>query len=343
MAPDAADWTAPGAFEVAPGVHRIPLPLPSDALRAVNVYALDGGDGGCVLIDAGWALAESRRALEVALGQLGYGLDDVRRFLVTHAHRDHYTLGVELRRTFGSRLAIGRGEQPNLDATLMETAGRLPGLLAGWGAAHLVDAWAALLPEEERAALRRSYEPPDEWIADGARLDTGKRTLTAVPTPGHTRGHLVFRDEGSDLLFTGDHVLPHITPSIGFEPARGANPLGDYLASLHLLLESSDAVMLPAHGAPGGPVHARVQELLAHHDERLAATLAAVAAGSGTALETARALGWTRRLKPFDGLDVFNQVLAVGETAAHLTVLCERGQVRETTGGAGVLGYEAAG
>ena len=28
------DWTTPGAFEVAPGVHRIPLPLPSDALRA---------------------------------------------------------------------------------------------------------------------------------------------------------------------------------------------------------------------------------------------------------------------------------------------------------------------
>ena len=35
------DWTEPGAFEVAPGVHRIPLPLPNDGLRAVNVYAVD--------------------------------------------------------------------------------------------------------------------------------------------------------------------------------------------------------------------------------------------------------------------------------------------------------------
>ena len=32
-------WERPGAFEVAPGVHRIPLPLPGDALKAVNVYA----------------------------------------------------------------------------------------------------------------------------------------------------------------------------------------------------------------------------------------------------------------------------------------------------------------
>ncbi len=32
---------APGAFAVtvAPGVHRIPLPMPQDGLRAVNVYA----------------------------------------------------------------------------------------------------------------------------------------------------------------------------------------------------------------------------------------------------------------------------------------------------------------
>ena len=37
----APDWTLPGAYEVADGVHRIPLPLPMDGLRAVNVYALE--------------------------------------------------------------------------------------------------------------------------------------------------------------------------------------------------------------------------------------------------------------------------------------------------------------
>ena len=42
---DAPDWTEPGLFTVAPGVHRIPLPLPNDGLRAVNVYAIEAGDG----------------------------------------------------------------------------------------------------------------------------------------------------------------------------------------------------------------------------------------------------------------------------------------------------------
>jgi len=35
--PITQDWTEPGVFPVAPGVHRVPLPLPTDRLRAVNV------------------------------------------------------------------------------------------------------------------------------------------------------------------------------------------------------------------------------------------------------------------------------------------------------------------
>ena len=57
------DWTEPGLFTVAPGVHRIPLPLPNDGLRAVNVYAIESGDD-LVLIDAGWALAETGGLLD---------------------------------------------------------------------------------------------------------------------------------------------------------------------------------------------------------------------------------------------------------------------------------------
>ena len=45
-------WELPGAHEEAPGVYRIPLPLPGDHLKAVNVYAITDGDE-LVLIDAG--------------------------------------------------------------------------------------------------------------------------------------------------------------------------------------------------------------------------------------------------------------------------------------------------
>src|SRR6202035_1509890 len=94
------DWTAPGVYSVAPGVYRIPLPLPSDVLRAVNVYAVVDGDD-LVLIDSGWALDVARDALVAGLGGIGRALGDVRRFLVTHLHQDHYTQAIALRREVG--------------------------------------------------------------------------------------------------------------------------------------------------------------------------------------------------------------------------------------------------
>ena len=56
----AHEWAEPGVYPVAPGVHRVPLPLPTDGLRAVNVYVITG-DRGLVLIDSGWALEVARR------------------------------------------------------------------------------------------------------------------------------------------------------------------------------------------------------------------------------------------------------------------------------------------
>jgi glyoxylase-like metal-dependent hydrolase (beta-lactamase superfamily II) len=315
------EWTEPGVFEVAPGVHRIPLPLPNDGLHTVNVYAIEDGDG-LVLIDSGWALDAGETALESALGALGRGFEDVRRFLVTHVHRDHYTMAVALRRRFGTKIALGAGEQPSL-AKVIGRARDGHRDLVTWGAPHLAEQWRAVVASVGEDELR-DYEEPDEWLHD-ADLALDKRVLRVLPTPGHTRGHVVFLDVDSSLLFAGDHVLPHITPSIGFEPARPALPLGDYLDSLRLVREFPDLRLLPAHGPVTESSHARVDELLAHHEDRLAATLEAVRAGTGTAFETARKLGWTRRARKFDDLDLFNQVLATGETAAHLDVLVHRG------------------
>ncbi len=321
-------WTNPGAFEVASGVHRIPLPLPNDGLRAVNVYAVEDGDG-LVLIDSGWALEEARDQLEAAIGGLGYGFEDVRRFLVTHAHRDHYTLGVTLRRTFGTRISLGIGEQPTLETIMAGRADGQVSQLAKWGAQWIADLILAS-PEWRNRAPGDGYDLPDDWIAGTVDIELATRTLRAVPTPGHTQGHLVFLDSTSSLAFTGDHVLPHITPSIGFEPARAELPLGDYLDSLRLLQAYPDMRMLPAHGPVASSVHARVGELLRHHDDRLAVTERAVIDGAGTAYEAALKLSWTRRQRRLDDLDIFNQILAIGETAAHLDLLVVRGTLRSS-------------
>jgi glyoxylase-like metal-dependent hydrolase (beta-lactamase superfamily II) len=322
-------WVEPGAFEVAPGVHRIPLPLPTDGLRAVNVYAIESASG-LVLIDSGWALDVAREQLERALGTLGHDFGDIQRFLVTHMHRDHYTMAIALRRTFGAKVALGLGEQPSLNRVLAGQGSARLTEMVRWGAHELIGQWRELYSGRDENEGRQDYELPDEWLEGTATIDLGDRTLVALPTPGHTQGHVVFVDEQAGVLFAGDHVLPHITPSIGFEPEPGKLPLGDYLESLRLVRSYPDLRLLPAHGPVAPSVHVRVDELLAHHEDRLAETSTAVRDGAGTAYDAARRLGWTRRHRRFDDLDLFNQTLATGETAAHLEVLVVRGELRSS-------------
>jgi glyoxylase-like metal-dependent hydrolase (beta-lactamase superfamily II) len=358
-------WIEEGAHAVAPGVHRIPLPLPSDGLRAVNVYAIEA-DSGLMLIDSGWALANARDQLERSLAAIGAGLPDVRQFLVTHMHRDHYTQAVEIRRLFGTPVALGAGERPSIDGLL--SGGFQPfraqlAILRGAGASQIADQLAAMMSIEPAGRDRQSgeavamapghpplrpgatigaalgYEQPDQWIAPEQVFNLGTRTLTAVSTPGHTRGHVVFADSQEGLLFAGDHVLPHITPSIGFQEAPSADPLREYLESLNVVRRLPDMRLLPAHGAVSPSTHSRIDELIDHHAERLGVMTDVVAAGPCTGYDVALAIGWTRRQRKLADLDLMNQMLAICETVYHLDLLVARDAAVSQSGDDGVRRY----
>ena len=323
----ADDWTTPGAYQVAPGVHRIPLPLPNDGLRAVNVYAIEDGDG-IVVVDAGWDVPEARPRLQAGLGALGAGLGDIRQFLVTHAHRDHYSQALAIRRELGTRVQLGHGEEPSLRARAAPGWGPMRAQrrqLRACGAGTVADQLVALLRGHERPPQDWGF--PDAWLAEGPLDLASGRRLQVVETPGHTRGHVVFHDEDAGILFAGDHVLPTITPSIGFEPALSPDPLGAFLGSLARVRRMPDAMVLPAHGPVAPSVHARVDELVAHHGRRLEEVERAVGAGAATPFEVARRLTWTRRERAMDDLDPFNQMLAVAETWAHLVLLAAQGRL----------------
>ena len=325
------------------GLYRIPLPLPGDALHAVNVYAIVGRDG-VDLIDSGMAIVAAREKLTASLARLGVALGDIRNFFITHVHQDHYTLAVELRTTLSGRISLGEGERVNLEAIRTARAQRkLPGfieMLPALGAADLADNVKAVFAAELAGpAAALAWEDPDVWLTDGMVLDLGQRTLRAISTPGHTAGHVVFHDEASSLLFAGDHVLPRITPSIGFQPAITRTALADFLTSLQLMLKLPDSRLLPAHGPVGDSTHARVNELLEHHEGRLAEALECASGGPVTAFDVASGIGWTRRMRKLADLDPMSQILAIGETAAHLEVLVARGQLTRQASADGVDRY----
>ncbi len=174
------------------------------------------------------------------------------------------------------------------------------------------------------------WEDPDDWFDAPEEIPVGTGSWQVHPTPGHTRGHVVFVDPARDVMFAGDHVLPRITPSIGFEQQTAELPLRDYLDSLSLVRRLPDRRLLPAHGPVAPSVHARVDELIEHHGTRLRQIDETIDAGAHTASEAARRMLWTRRGHAFAELDLLGRCLAVTETMAHLDVLVHTGRLSRT-------------
>ncbi|WP_227981904.1 MBL fold metallo-hydrolase [Nocardia spumae] len=298
--------------------------MPQDGLRAVNVYVLET-EAGLALIDGGWHRPDTYRELAAGLARIGRSPEEIHDVFVTHVHRDHYTFAVELRRRHGCRVHLGAEEASGLEAVRRlgtnEPENALHELRRADADALATRAQAGSLAEPFDP---RDWEPPDHWLRPGD-VDLAGYRLRARATPGHTKGHMVFEDLDRKLMFTGDHVLPTITPSIGFELGPWELPLENFLRSLTLLSDDDTPVMLPAHGMPGGSVGRRARALLAHHDDRLAQTVAVVgelAPCTGSAV--ARALTWTRHDRSFDTLSTFDQMFATCETLAHLDVLVAR-------------------
>jgi len=310
--------------KIAEGIHRIPLPLPLDDLTSINAYAIES-HAGVVLIDPGWATAATEQALIAALHELGYALRDVTTMIATHAHWDHYTQALKIRQEHGGSVYLGRQEHHSLDAfdTLTGAYPRQVDLLRKAGAPELAAVIDALKLEEYEKDV--PFGKPDVWLDNDHTIDLGDRVLSIHATPGHTRGHVVIADWETGVLFTGDHILPRITPSVGFERQPEELPLASFLRSLDLMLGLPDATMLPAHGAVSPSVHARAQALLDHHAERLQ-TIQQIAGGNRSPYEVACELPWTRRRRRLDELTPVHQMVAVLEVAAHMAV-AERAKV----------------
>lgn len=310
-----------------PGVHRVPLALPGDALKAVNVY-LVAGDDGYTLIDSGWDSRASWQSLLDGLAAVGADLREIRRVLVTHVHRDHVGQSTRVARASGADVWIGEAERRSYQSMVSDMAGLVASqrayLLQG-GGAELV----AFMEREFSLPAHLDWDQPRQWTRDG-EVVVGE--ITAISTPGHTQGHTSFFDSARGLFFPGDHVLPHITPSIGFEPYPTATALPDFLRSLARVRPLAARLVLPAHGPVFTDLAGRVDELLAHHEHRLDQCLAAVSDAGSTALEVATKLPWTRREKSYDDLDFFNRLLAIWETLAHLLLLRSLGKVSSTVG-----------
>jgi glyoxylase-like metal-dependent hydrolase (beta-lactamase superfamily II) len=318
------------------GVWSVPVPIPGNPLGYTLVYAIESPKGP-VLVDAGWNHPEAWEALSGGLATLGIDVRTVSGVVVTHFHPDHAGLAGQVREESGAWIALHES-----DAALVRLMHELAeSEHASFQSDMLRRAGAD--PGEVQEAVSRPTPPalPDRELRDGDLVDLPGRKLRAVHTPGHTPGHICLHLEDADRLFTGDHVLPDITPHVGIYPydRDDVDPLGDFLESLDRVGELGPLDALPAHEWIFQDVAARAAEIRHHHEEKLARLRALLAQRPEplTIWEVAAMMTWNR---PWGELPPMLRGMAAGEAAAHLRTLEARGRVRRIPRSSGVDGVD---
>ncbi|TMR92913.1 MBL fold metallo-hydrolase [Nonomuraea basaltis] len=311
------------------GVWSVPVPIPGNPLGYTLVYAVESPKGP-VLVDAGWNHPEAWEALSGGLATLGIDVSAVSGVVVTHFHPDHAGLAGQVREASGGWIAMHGS-----DAALVR-------LMTEYAASEHDSFQSDMLrragadPGEARQGLGGRPTPPampDRELRDGDLVDLPGRKLRVLHTPGHTPGHICLHLEDADRLFTGDHVLPDITPHVGIYPydRDDVDPLGDFLDSLDRVGDLGPLDALPAHEWIFPDVAARAAEIRHHHEEKLVRLRALLAERPVplTIWEVAAMMTWNR---PWDQLSPVLRGMAAGEAAAHLRALEARGQIRRLSG-----------
>lgn len=300
------------------GIHLIPAPLPFESPPWVNAYAVESDDG-LLLVDCGADWEPGHEALIGGLERLSLDPSTVHTLVVSHLHPDHVGMSARLVREWGCRFVMHERA-----STLVDRYNDTPGY--AWRLRRLAerhgvpDSLAAAATTLTRPDYMPLIDPPDHTVADGDRIDLGRgRSLEVLHTPGHEPAHICLRDSRTGILFSGDHILPRISPVIIYDLGM-EDPLGDYLDSLRRLLELGIVVTYPAHGTLIDRGDERARQILLHHDRRLT--------DMADLVESVDRTAWDVMLASFrPNLSPIQARLAFLETISHLEHLRLSGRI----------------
>lgn len=300
------------------GFHAVSVPLPFRSPAWVNCYVIEGER--VTLLDCGVDWPEGLEALNHGLQAVGVQPESIERLVVTHLHPDHVGMAPRLSEMWNCEIvmherSVRRIPRYNDTAAFAET-------MRGLARRHGVP--ETMKPGFVDVATRAPYMPmmrqPDQIVTDGDRIPIADdRWLDVLYTPGHEVTHICLRDSLTGILFSGDHVLPRITPVIMVD-SEETDVLGDYLSSLQRLIELEVGLTYPAHGGIVEHGARRAEQISLHHDRRLSGMLDVVSLSPRTAWEV-----MIESYRP--NLNSVEQRLALRETVSHLEHLRARSEV----------------
>ncbi len=181
--------------EIAPGVYRVQT---GRGLTGTNVYLVRSA-GGWVLIDTAWP-HRGQVIAAAAESLFGPGTRPA-AIVLTHIHPDHAGSALDLARRWDLPVHVHPAELPLASGRYLPEYGNP---LDRWVIAPVL----RLMPRRAvEASVSRSSLVGTAQPADPAAGVPGLPGWQAIPTPGHTPGHVAFFRAEDRVLITGDAVL----------------------------------------------------------------------------------------------------------------------------------------
>ena len=315
-------------MELMEGIHRVRVPIPFD-LEFVNIYVIEGRDG-LVLFDCGPKLKETRENLDHFLEERSKGYDHIKKVIVSHYHLDHYGFSGELKKISEPSIVMHKNDVPLVDSA--------DSSFTFW----IDQALKSGMPNDYVREIQTIYDlvpgmishaGVDERVEDGQKVSVNGELYEVIWTPGHSPGHICLYSKSKKIAFTGDHLLDEITPNPGdpsFGSVIGENSLECYMDSLNKLKGYDIERAFPAHGDIVEDPIKRVEEILAHHEERLEHVLDVMGDGYENAYDVSLKMMWVEDTILGKDLPDSEIPLALVEAATHLELLRKRGKVTRT-------------
>lgn len=331
------------AMELAPGVKWVRMPLPF-ALDHINLWLLrdsiegeQGPVGGWTVVDCCIASAEARALWENIFARELEGLP-VLRVVATHMHPDHIGLADWLCERWNARLWVSATDYYSALVASQGSSAFSSEMAADFYLAHGLNDPAFLAHVRLRGSYYTSLVPslPRQFrrLLDGDVLRIGGHAWRCMGGYGHAPEHMALHCSELGVLVSGDMVLPRISTNVSvYASEPEADPLKLFLASLERMRSlPEDTLVLPSHGKPFRGLHARIEQLQAHHAKHLATVMAACGKGPQSARDILPLL--------FERpLDAHQTTFAIGEALAHLHALWHEGMLRRQRSSDGVYRF----